>query len=211
VRNVRVEYTLYLHLQPLSGLPGIFIARACALWEFRRSIVAFFVISVVVWLILLLFLFNPTVYPWIVISRFGHLNPDVIHVGNHEYVIYSKHPCFLTSLYSVTTSLIPSVSCFDYYDDTVIVAAYSLLVLGELGELHTIDGDIALTLCRNLTLLTIQSHSKPPWLGSWESIARGAHPSQYILLCLWIVWGIICTELRLITQNESKVFPWLSF
>lgn len=69
-------------------------------------------------------------------------------------------------LYLVITSPIPSVSCFDSGENIVIVAAYSLLVLSELGKFHPVDRDSNLTACRNFVLLTVQSRSEFQKLGS---------------------------------------------
>jgi hypothetical protein len=49
------------------------------------------------------------------------------------------------------------VSWFNSDENIVIVAAYSLLVLGELRELLAVNYDIKLVVYRNLALFTIQN------------------------------------------------------
>ncbi|KAG0702950.1 hypothetical protein DFH29DRAFT_468718 [Suillus ampliporus] len=74
----------------------IFVARTCALWGYKRSIVVFFLISVVLYLISIIVIL-------------------IIHASSTR----------------VMKSPIPSVSCFDYGEDSVVLAAYSLLILAE--------------------------------------------------------------------------------
>lgn len=112
----------------------------------------------------------------------------------------------------VIASTIPSVSCFDSGENIVIVAAYSLLVLSELGRLYPVSRDVILTLCRNFALLAIQSPRKLQKLGWWQSTTRSPHSSQHILLCLWNVWRTICVETKTDRwQWTGRSFPCCYF
>jgi hypothetical protein len=69
-------------------------------------------------------------------------------LGRRSAVALSHH---------ITDTAIPSVSWFNSDENIVIVAAYSLLVLGELRELLAVNYDIKLVVYRNLALFTIQN------------------------------------------------------
>lgn len=65
----------------------------------------------------------------------------------------------------------------------------------------------SLTPYRNRVIFPIQSHKKFKKVGWRESIARDPNRAQHILLCLWIVWGMVMFRTwRLVTEKSFRFF-----
>ncbi|KAG1779078.1 hypothetical protein EV702DRAFT_1044036 [Suillus placidus] len=85
----------------------------------------------------------------------------------------------------------------------------SIVVLFVISTLYVVL-DIVSKMHVNRVLFTIQSHSELQKSVSQESIARDPHPAQHILLCLWIVQGMVSASslLKIYVDGTSQGIVW---